>query len=125
MGGDDFKDFEFQGSGRDATGLGLKIVEDSVAAAACGFDVFRLEGAAVTSRAPCGGAKSEVEPPGAVVEPEVVVRVGIGVADGEVVGGLCRRHSSSVWQFLLSHGSVGGWGGWQRANRGGMPQIIG
>lgn len=76
--------------GGNIAGFGLEIVENPVAAAASGFKVGSLEGDAVAFLGFSGhGAEGEVAPPGAIVIPEVVIRVVFGSAGCEVV---CHGH---------------------------------
>ena len=69
-------------SRRDITGFGFDGSEDAVAFAAGGFEVGGLEGDAVAFFGACVGVEGEVEPPGSVVVPEVVVGVAFGAAGG-------------------------------------------
>jgi hypothetical protein len=62
----------------DVAGFGLEVVEDAVSSSAGDFEVSGLEGDAVAFFGACGGMEGEVEPPGSVVVPEVVVGVGVG-----------------------------------------------
>ncbi len=68
--------------GSDVAGSGLDGGEDAVALAAGGFGVGGFEGDAVAFSCACGGVEGEVEPPGSVVVPEVVVGVVFGAAGG-------------------------------------------
>ncbi len=69
-------------SGRDATGVSLDGGEDAVAFAAGGFEVGGFEGEAMSFFVACVGVEGEVQPPGSVVVPEVVVGVAFGAAVG-------------------------------------------
>ena len=69
-------------SGCDATGVGLDGGEDAVAFAAGGFEVWSFEREAMAFSGACVGVEGEVEPPGSVVVPEVVVGVAFGAAVG-------------------------------------------
>lgn len=61
--------------------------ENAVAIAAGGFEVGGFEGEAMAFTGAGVGVESEVEPPGSVVVPEVMVGVAFGAAVGEVVFG--------------------------------------
>jgi hypothetical protein len=68
--------------GGDVSGIGVDGGEYAVALAAGGFGVGGFEGDAVAFSGAGGGVEGEVEPPGSVVVPEVVVGVGVGAAGG-------------------------------------------
>ena len=66
----------------DVAGSGLDGGEDAVAFAAGGIEVGGFEGDAVAFSGAGVGVEGEVEPPGSVVVPEVVVGVVFGAAGG-------------------------------------------